>query len=130
VWSAVPWMVASDRDCVCARAEPPCRRLIGCADRMLSHDDKIRLIHQYRAGLPDYMFDGLCRRSRAGAEPVSDEIVATAQSIQKALSQSGGIGSPHAVYSYSISGRLEIHSLPAYSRTGWSRMPQQRLHRP
>jgi len=40
------------------------------------------------------MFDGLCRRSSAGAEQVSDEIVATAQSIQKALSQSGGIGSP------------------------------------
>ena len=47
-----------------------------------------------RTGLLDQMFDQHCRKSAAGAEQVSDEIVATAQSIQNALSQSNGIGRP------------------------------------
>jgi hypothetical protein len=61
---------------------------------MLSHEDKIRLIHQYRTGLLDHIFDELCRKSGSGADQMSDAIIATAESIQNALSRSDGIGSP------------------------------------
>jgi len=40
------------------------------------------------------MFDEFSRKPGSSAEQVSDEIIATAQAIRGALSESGAIGSP------------------------------------
>lgn len=61
---------------------------------MLSEEDKIRLIHECRTALLNRMFEEFSRRPGSGAEQVSGEIVAIAQAIRTALSQSDEIGSP------------------------------------
>jgi len=62
---------------------------------MLSKEDKIRLIHKCRSALLDRMFDELCCKSPgSNRERVSDEIVAAAKRIQKALSDSVEIPNP------------------------------------
>jgi hypothetical protein len=61
---------------------------------MFSSEDKIRLVHQYRTGLLDRMFDELCRKSPSSVEQVSDEIVATGEIIQNALSNCDEIQHP------------------------------------
>ena len=52
---------------------------------MLSDDDRIRLIHEYRTDLLNRMFDGLCGMPGFSAEQVTANIVATAKAIQNAL---------------------------------------------
>ena len=61
---------------------------------MLSEEEKIRLIHECHTALFNRMFDEFSQRPGSGAEQVSGEIVAIAQAIRTALSQSEGIGSP------------------------------------
>jgi hypothetical protein len=61
---------------------------------MLNEEDKIRLIHECRTALLNRMFDDFSRLSGFSAEELSDEIVATAQTIRSALSESDTIGSP------------------------------------
>jgi len=61
---------------------------------MFSEEDKIRLIHECRTALLNRMFEEFNRRPGWSAEQVSDEIIATAQAIRSALSESDAIGSP------------------------------------
>jgi hypothetical protein len=62
---------------------------------MLSQEDKIRLIHEYRSTLLDRMFDEVCRKSPSSStERVSNEMVATALVIQNVLAASDEIRSP------------------------------------
>jgi hypothetical protein len=52
---------------------------------MANQEDKIRLIHEFRSTLLDRIFDGLCHKSGSSIQQVSEEIVASAQTIQNAL---------------------------------------------
>ena len=61
---------------------------------MFTEEDKIRLIHKCRTVLLNQIFDDLSRRPGSGAERVSDEIIATAQGLRCALSESEAIASP------------------------------------
>jgi hypothetical protein len=61
---------------------------------MLNDEAKIRLIHDCRTALLNRMFDEFSRKPGSSADQVSDEIIATAQAIRGALSESDGIGSP------------------------------------
>lgn len=63
-------------------------------NRMLSDQDKIRLIHECRTALLNRMFDELSRRPGSSPEHVSNEIIVTAQAIRNALSEADAIGSP------------------------------------
>ncbi|MFI5092986.1 MAG: hypothetical protein ACHQIK_06055 [Candidatus Acidiferrales bacterium] len=56
---------------------------------MLTQEDKIRLIHEFRTALLNRMFDELCGQSpNSSTHQVSVDIVATAKAIQNALSNS------------------------------------------
>ena len=62
---------------------------------MVSEEEKIRLIHEYRSVLLDRMFDELSRNAPDGcSEHVSNEIVAVAIRVQAALAKADEIGCP------------------------------------
>jgi hypothetical protein len=61
---------------------------------MDDQERRIRLIHDCRTVLLNRMFDEFSRKPGSSAEQVSNEIVAIAQAIRGALSESDGIGSP------------------------------------
>ena len=59
---------------------------------MVSEEEKIRLIHEYRSVLLDRMFDELSRNAPDGcSEHISNEIVAVAIRIQTALGKADEI---------------------------------------
>ncbi len=62
---------------------------------MLSHEDRIRLIHDNRTFLLNRMFDELCGTSPgSSAEQVCEEILTTARMIQRALANCEEIQHP------------------------------------
>ncbi len=62
---------------------------------MLSQEDKIRLIHDFRTTLLNRVFDELCRKSPSSStEQVLDDIVATAELIRTFLMRGEEIRNP------------------------------------
>lgn len=52
---------------------------------MVTDEDRIRLIHEYRSDLLNRIFDGLCGMPGSSADQVAADIVATAMIIRNAL---------------------------------------------
>jgi hypothetical protein len=62
---------------------------------MLTQEDKIRLIHEFRNALLNHMFDELYRRSKiSSTQQASDDIVATAELIHHVIADSNEIRRP------------------------------------
>jgi hypothetical protein len=61
-------------------------------ERVLSQEEKSRLIHQYRTTLLNRMFEELGSKSpNSTTQQISEDIVATAERIQSALSEAAHI---------------------------------------